>query len=127
MMMKIATKAKVDPDLLAHIKSAIGPSSQVAAVVKLRPKDSQALTLPPVETQQVTEDVLDRVRQKLGEREQDYSVLDMLGAFNLVAPANFILELLKQPEVASAFSPEGEESAYIRPRNVKEVHLKAKR
>lgn len=124
--MKLTTNAKIDPALLTRLESATASSTQVAAVIKLRPEDAAHVSLPPEETQRVTEKVLERVRHQLGEKEQDYSVLDMLGGFNLVAPANFVVELLKQPEVAGAFSAENEESAYIRPRNVKEVRLNVK-
>jgi len=125
-MNKLSSAAKIDPELWAHIQAAADPSTPIAAVVKLRAADPKRSRLQPQETGRVTEKVLDRVRKKLGEKEQDYLVLDMFGAFNLVAPARFVCEVLKQPEIASAFSPEGEESAYIPPRNVKEVHLKVK-
>jgi len=123
--MNLDSSAKIDPALRAQLDSAKAASSSVAAVIRLRPKDSAHLRLPPEDTRQVTELVLNRVRQHLGEKEEAYFVLDMLGAFNLVAPANFVVEVLKQPEVASAFSAD-EGSALIRPQNVEEVHFKAK-
>ena len=124
--MKVTSNAKVDPALRDLVENATPDSAPVAAVVKLRPKDETQRKLPPEETQRVAETVLERVRQQAGEKEQDYYVLEMLGAFNLVASPHFIANLLNQPEVASAFSAENEESAYIPPQNVKEVHLKVK-
>lgn len=124
--MKIHTNAKIDPELLAHIHNAASSSAQVAAVIKLRPEGARNSVLPPARTQRVTDEVLNRVRKQLREKEEDYVVLDMLGAFNLVAPAEFVVEVLKQPEVASAFSAETDAPAYIPPRNVKEVRFKVK-
>ena len=124
--MKVTSKAKIDSALRALLENATTDSAPIAAVVKLRPSDETQVKLPPEETQRVAETVLERVRQQVGEKEQDYYVLDMLGAFNLVAAPHFIVNLLNQPEVASAFSAEGEGSAYIPPRNVKEVHLDVK-
>jgi hypothetical protein len=40
--------------------------------------------------------------------------------------AEFVIEVLKQPEVASAFSADSDASAYIPPRNMKEVQFRAK-
>ncbi len=124
--MKLTSSAKIDPALRAQLESATAASDSVAAVIKLRPKNRAQASLPPGETQRVTDLILERVRQHVGQKEQDYVVLDMLGAFNLVAPANFVVELLNQPEVASALSADAEESAFIPPRNVKEVDLKVK-
>jgi hypothetical protein len=124
--MKLTSSARVDPALRDLLENAKADSAAIAAVVKLRPKDETQRKLPPEEMQQVAETVLERVRQQAGEKEQDYYVLEMLGAFNLVASPHFIANLLNQPEVASAFSAEGEGSAYIPPRNVKEVQLDVK-
>ena len=124
--MKLTSNARIDPALRDLLENATTDSAPIAAVVKLRPSDETQLKLAPEETQRVAKIVLDRVRQQVGEKEQDYYVLDMLGAFNLVAPPDFIVNLLNQPEVASAFSAEDEGSGFIRPRNVKEVHLDVK-
>jgi len=121
--MKLSSSAKIDPVLRAELEGASSGTAPIAAVIKLRPNDPGHVSLPPEETHRVTEKVLERVREHAGDREKDYYVLDMLGAFNLVAPAHFVIELLKQPEVASAMAAESEDSAYIPPHNVKEVHL----
>lgn len=121
------TDAKIDPALQAQLERARLSSSPVSAVIKLRPRDDRQRVLRPEMTEQLADTVLQRVREKVGEKEHDYYVLDMLGAFNVVAPANFVAELTKQPEVASAVSAESDEPTLIAPRNAKEVHLKIPR
>src|SRR6266849_10117238 len=121
--MKLSSSARIDPALRAELEGASSEAAPIAAVIKLKPDSAGHVSLPPEETQRITEKVLERVREHAGAREHDYYVLDMLGAFNLVAPAHFVVELLKQPEVSSCMSAESEDSAYIPPRNVKEVHL----
>jgi len=121
---ELTTIAKIDPVLRAQLDTAGQSSAPVSAVIKLRPKDSSHPSLPPGETQQVADTILKRVRESIEEKEHDYYVLDMLGAFNLVAPVDFVAEVVKQPEVASAVSADSEEPALIAPRNTKEVHLK---
>ena len=122
----MTTIAKIDPVLRAQLHTAGQSSAPVTAVIKLRAKDSSQPTLPPGETQQVADTILRRVRESIGEKEHDYYVLDMLGAFNLVAPVDFVAEVIKQPEVASAVSADSDEPALIEPRNAKEVHLKVR-
>lgn len=124
--MKLTSGAKIDPALQAQIAAAKSASAPISAVIKLRPSEGSNKSVPPHEAHSVTNSLLQRVRENVGEREHDYFVLDMLGAFNLVAPASFVSELVKQPEVASAVSADTDEPAFIAPRNVKEVHLKAK-
>jgi len=120
--MKLSSSARIDPALRIELEGASSEAAPIAAVIKLRP-DPGHVSLPPEETQRVTEKVLERVREHAGDREHDYFILDMLGASNVVAPAHFVVELLRQPEVASAMAAESENSAYIPPRNVKEVRL----
>jgi hypothetical protein len=113
---------RIDPALRTELEAVSSQADPVAAVIKLRPSPGRG-SLPPEETQRLTEQVLKRVREHAGDRENEYYILDFLRAFNLVAPAHFVVELLKQPEVASAMAAEDENSAYIPPRNVKEVHI----
>jgi hypothetical protein len=121
--MKLNSGARIDPELRAELEGASSKTDPIAAVIKLRSDSPRHDSLPPEETERVTERILARVRQRAGDREHEYYVLDMLGAFNLVAPAHFVVELLKQPEVASAMAAERENTAYIPPRNIKEVRL----
>jgi hypothetical protein len=119
------SKTTIDPALQARLDSARVSSHPIAVVIKLRSEEA-GTTLPPEETKRVTEKILERVREHLGEKESYYLVLDMLGAFKLLAPANFVVDVMKQPEVAGAVSAEEEKSAYIPPRNVREVRLDVK-
>ncbi len=124
--MKDSAEIRIDPALRRQLESAESLSSPISAVVKLRPEDPSASSLPPARMNQVTRDVLERVRKCAGEKEKGFVVLDALGAFNLVAPVRFVIELLKQPEVASAFSADAEAPKPNRPVNSKEVFLEAK-
>lgn len=110
--MNVSPNLRIDAILRDQLENAVESSKSVAAVVKLRPSDPSHATLSPEKTQEITEVVLDRARERSGQTEIDHFVLDALGAFNLVAPAGFLIEVLNQPEVASAFSAETEENAH---------------
>jgi hypothetical protein len=104
--MKIPHNLEIDPILRKQLENGVEPSKSVSAVVKLKPGDPAKATLPPEKIRDMTEAVLAKARERSGQTEEDYFVLDALGAFNLVAPAGFLIEVLNQPEVASAFSAE---------------------
>jgi hypothetical protein len=109
---KVSPNLKIDAILREQLENAVESSKSVAAVVKLKSADPVKATLPPEKVREVAESVLDRARERSGQTETDYFVLDVLGAFNLVAPARFVIEVLNQPEVASAFSAETEENTH---------------
>ena len=107
--MKVSPNLRIDPILREQLENAVEPSKSVSAVVKLKPGDPAKATLPPEKMREITEAVLAKARELSGQTELDYFVLEALGAFNLVAPAGFLVEVLNQPEVASAFSAEAGE------------------
>jgi len=109
--MKVSPNVRIDPILRKQLENGVEPSKSVSAVVKLKPGDPAKATLPPEKMRETTEAVLAKARERSGQTEEDYFVLEALGAFNLVAPAGFLVEVLNQPEVASAFSAETEENA----------------
>jgi hypothetical protein len=111
-VMKVSPNLRIDAILREQLENAVESSKSVAAVVKLKPGDPTKATLPPEKMREITELVLDRARERSGQTEIDYFVLDVLGAFNLVAPARFLIEVLNQPEVAGAFSAETEENTH---------------
>ncbi|SRR5712692_6588355 len=110
-VMKVSPNVRIDPILRKQLENGVEPSKSVSAVVKLKPGDPAKATLPPEKMRETTEAVLAKARERSGQTEEDYFVLEALGAFNLVAPAGFLVEVLNQPEVASAFSAETEENA----------------
>ena len=121
--MKVPSNARIDSALREQIERAGASSKTVHAVVTLKPEQPSEHSLSIEKVQSVTKALLERVRNRAGEKEEDFAILENLGAFNLVASTGFLVEVLKQPEVEGAFSAKDDTPAAIPPLDVKEAIL----
>jgi len=101
-----------DPELRRLLETA-DAGQGVSVICALRP--GSASPPEPGETQRHVTALMRRVEEQTGERPDEYTVFDNLGAFALTAPAEFVDRLLVQPEIATATANDQEEDLLIRP------------
>jgi hypothetical protein len=112
---------KVDPKLRKQIETA-ADDEPVEAVLMLRPDDPAQVAASPERTEEVVQEIMRQVEDKVGIGAHRVNVLRYLGSFTIAAPPAFLRELLTKPEqIASAMANRQEGSAYIEPRDVKPV------
>lgn len=114
-------KAKTDPELLRQLEEATAGNDAVQAVFTLHPPDTSQKFIAPNQTETIVKRVLRRIQQETGESPQDLNVFKHLGSFVIAAPAAFVSKLLEQDEIASALANHQPGSAFIPPRNKKNV------
>ncbi|HEX5705973.1 MAG TPA: hypothetical protein VFX96_01660 [Pyrinomonadaceae bacterium] len=106
-------RPKIDPHLLAQLDRVAAGEEPVEAVFMLRPAARAQVAAVPGMTEKLTNEVLNRVREKTDTSEQRLNIFHNLGMFVISAPARFVRELLSQPEIASAIANQQPESAAI--------------
>ncbi len=111
---------KIDPELLKQINSVADSQEPVEAYVMLRPDDPAQVSASANRAEELTRQVLQRVEERVGSGANQVNVFRNLGVFAVSAKPDFLRELLKQPELASAHGSSATE-AYIPPRDVEPV------
>lgn len=103
-MAKKTLDAKTDPELIRQLDQASASEEPVGAVVRLRTDDPSQIVPSPEQTEQLAQEVLERVLKAVGGDEPKHNVFRNLGSFAIAAGARFMRELLEQPEIASAMA-----------------------
>ena len=107
---------KTDPELLKQLEAtAASDTSEVEAVIRLRPDDASQVVPTPERTEELANELLTRVKSEVGESVSRYNVFRNLGAFVVSAPPPFIRKLISQPEVAAATANRQPESLVMPP------------
>ena len=118
---------KTDPELFRQLNETATGDESIEAVIRLRPLMRSQAAPSPEETTELTQKILDRVKQKCGKSETRYNVFKNLGSFVVSAPPDFVRELIEQPEVAAAVANRQPGSAVIAPLKKRRVHQKNSR
>ena len=105
---------KADRELLRQLDAAPA-GGPVEVVISLRADPSLAELPSAKETEEQVARLLERVGQETGEQPRDHTVFGNLGAFAVSAPAGFVRQLMRQPEVATATANRQPEDLPIRP------------
>jgi len=92
---------EIDPELERQLNETGGSNAKIAAVLKLR-QPSNAAVYPPEQISDAVRELLSRVAERVGKREDASNVFSFLGSFVVVADAPFIRELIQQPEISAA-------------------------
>ncbi len=101
----------IDPELIRQLDEAPG---EVAAVLRLRGENASEIVPSPERTEELTHQVVGRVKKKLG-AEARYNVFKNLGSFVVSGGPQLIRELIAQPEVVAAVANEQPSSPMIEP------------
>lgn len=112
---------KVDPELLKQITKVAASQEPVDAYLTLRPDDPAQISASADRAEELTRQVLQRVEERVGSSANQVDVYSNLGIFAVSARPDFLLELLKQPELASAAARRQQSEAKIEPRDVQPV------
>ncbi len=99
--METSDGTRIDPELSRLLSEAGDSEAKIAAVLHLRPPPD-ADVYPPERLQTKVREVLSRVAQRVGKKEEASNVFRFLGSFVVVADAPFMHELLRQPEISAA-------------------------
>lgn len=104
--------AKTDPELVRQLEIAAESKKPVEAVFILRSDDPSQIVPAPERTEELTREILKRVKKRARSSEHRYNVFRNLGSFVVSAPPTFLRELMLQPEIAAAMANQqpGEES-----------------
>lgn len=114
-MAQASKNPMIDPELVKQLDKAAAEEQPVEAVIRLKP-DNAADIVPTAErTEEITKQLLARVKKQIGVGANQYNVFRNLGSFVVSAPPNFIRELISQPEVAAVVANQQPGSAYIEP------------
>jgi hypothetical protein len=114
-------QVKVDPALLERINSVAADDEPIEAIFMLRPDDQAQIAVPPERTEALAQEVLQRVKARVGSDANRVNVFRNLGTFTISAKPAFIRELLAQPEIASALANRQQGEAYIPPHDIAPV------
>jgi hypothetical protein len=106
---------KIDAELLKQLDAASNSDEMVEAVVRLKPEDPSQIVPAPERTEELTNQLLERVKQQAGKAVHRYNVFKNLGSFVLSAHPTLIRQLMAQPEVASVLANQQQGSALIPP------------
>lgn len=101
--MEAEVAAKVDTELLRQLDDEATADEPIVAVVRLRSEDPSQIVPPPERTEQITQEVLQRVQRSVG-GETRHNIFKNLGYFVVAADKPFLRELISQPEVAKAIA-----------------------
>lgn len=112
---------KIDPELLKQITSVAASQEPVDAYLTLRPDDPAQISASADRAEELTRQVLQRVEERVGSSANQVNIFSNLGIFAVSAKPDFLLELLKQPELASAAARRQQPEAKIEPRDVQPV------
>jgi hypothetical protein len=108
-------KAKTDTELEKQLKAAASEEKPVEAVVRLKPEDPSQIVPSADRMEELTSQLLDRVKKQSGKAASRYNVFRNLGSFVVSAHPTFIEQLKEQPEVASIVANQQPGSALIAP------------
>lgn len=97
-------KGKIDPALRAALAAAKKGTRDVEAIVMLVPTDESVGVDSPDETIRKGKALVARVRKAVGRAPGEVNVFENLQSMAIRADAQFIEELIAQPEVGSAMS-----------------------
>ncbi|HSE23585.1 MAG TPA: hypothetical protein VLB68_18095 [Pyrinomonadaceae bacterium] len=100
---------------MKQLKNAASDDKLVEAVVRLRPEDPSQIVPPAERTEEITTNLLERVKKESGQAASRYNVFRNLGSFVVSAHPAFIEELIRQPEVVSIVANQQPGSAMIPP------------
>ena len=114
-MPKSNPPAKTDAELLRQMDEAAAGQSPVEAVVRLRPDDPAQIIPSPERTEELTRQLLERVKNRVGSSEIRYHVFPNLGSFVVAAEPSFLRELLLQPEAAAVMANQQPGDPLIQP------------
>ena len=112
----MSSTPKIDPELTRQLEmTAASQDKKVEAVIRLKPEDASQVVPAPERTESLTNQLMERVHEQIGESATRYNVFRNLGSFVVSAPPSFIRELISQPEVASAVANQQPGSAAMPP------------
>lgn len=94
-------RGTADPKLVEQLDAASARDESVEAVVSLRPDEGTEL-VSVERTDELAHDVVNRVERMTGLSPERLNVFGNLGSFVVAARAQFVSELLAQPEVEAA-------------------------
>jgi hypothetical protein len=115
------SRIKIDPELLKQINTVAAGQEPIDAYLTLRPDDPAQVSASADRAEELTRQVLQRVAERVGSSANQVSVFSNLGIFAVSARPDFLLELLKQPELVSAAARRQQPEAKIPPRDVQPV------
>src|SRR5712692_10110712 len=98
----VRTMARIDPALARALDSAAASNDVIEVVCSLKPLAPDDVTTSPADTERLARELIDRVAAAASEQPQRWNVFRNMGSFVIAAPAGFVRELLKQPEIHSA-------------------------
>lgn len=110
-----SSKAKTDIELEKQLQSAATDEKLVEAVVRLKADDPSQIVPPADRMEDLTNQLLERVKKQSGQQASRYNVFRNLGSFVVSAHPNFIQQLKEQPEVAAIMANQQPGSALIEP------------
>ena len=106
------SNTNTDPELVRQMRAATGADGSVEAVFMLAPEDPSQIVPSPERTKELTRQLLERVKARIGRAAADVNVFHNMGSFVVSAHPDFLRELIAQPEIASAMAnqqPQAEE------------------
>jgi len=109
------SSTKTDPELIRQLNNTTASEQTIEAVVRLLPDDASQIVPSPERTEKLTQQILNRVKKRVGSSETRYNVFKNLGSFVVSANPAFLRELISQPEVAAAVANQQPGSALIPP------------
>lgn|GEM_PF-1135152 len=109
------SSTKIDPELLRQLNETATSEQPIEVVARLRPDKPSEIVLPPERIEELTKQVLSRVKEQVGSSEDRYHVFKNLGSFVISANPAFIRELISQPEVAAVMANYQPDSMAIAP------------
>jgi hypothetical protein len=118
---------RTDPELIRQLNEAAVGTKPVEAVFMLRYEDPKVFAINPNHTEEVTHQVLERVKDEVGVDAQKLTVFGNLGSFVVAAPARFVRRLIEQPEIASATANRHTGGDLDSPRNKKSAFKSSSR
>ena len=98
------SNTNTDPELVRQMHAATGDDASVEAVFMLAPEDSSQIVPSPERTKELTRQLLERVKARIGKGAEDVNVFHNMGSFVVSAHPDFLRELIAQPEIASAMA-----------------------
>src|SRR5689334_21919615 len=98
-MSEAVTNTKADPELIRQLDAPTASNEPIAAVVRLQPDDPSEIVPSPERTEELTQQILKRVKKRVGSGESRYNVFKNLGSFVVSAEPDFLRESISQPEV----------------------------
>lgn len=110
-----ASKATTDSELVQQLKAASDDNKPVEAVFILRPDDPSQIVPSPERTEELTHEILARVKNQTGSQENRFNIFRNLGSFVISAQPDFLHELIAQPEIAMAMANQQPAQEVIKP------------